>query len=55
VVPVLWGVCCNLYVGWRVALWGKLLPEEPAVYVGFRWDEGVCALGVDMCEPGGFT
>jgi len=55
VTPILWGVCCNFYVGRRVVLLCLWLPEELVVYVGFRWDEGVCALGVDLCESGGFT
>jgi len=25
------------------------------VYVGFRWDEGVCVLGGDLSKPGGFA
>ena len=31
------------------------LLEEPVVYVDFRWDKGVCVLGVDLCKPGGFA
>ena len=54
-VPVLWDVCCNLYVVWRVVLCSEWLQKDPMVCVGFRWDKGVCALGVDLCESGGFA
>ena len=52
-ISILWGVCCYLYVVWRVVWCGEWLPEEPVVYVGFRRDKGVCVLGGEMCKACG--
>ena len=54
-VPVFWGVCCYVCVVWCVVLYGCRLKEEPVIYAGFRWDEGVCAWWGELCEACGFA
>ncbi len=50
---IFWGVCsyfCVVGCVWLCVCW---LPEEPVIYVGSSWYEGVCVFGIEMCEARG--